>query len=85
MAIGTLTAGANGLAAFVGDITYKGPIDKVDGQVKLSAQKSRLGTIYADRTRLVGDYHLGSSTGTFSLDGDFAADSAASTRRCSGG
>ena len=77
MAIGTLTAGANGLAAFVGDITYKGPIDKVDGQVKLSAQKSRLGTIYADRTRLVGDYHLGSSTGTFSLDGDFAADSAA--------
>ena len=77
MAIGTLTAGANGLAAFVGDITYKGPLTRVDGRVKLSAQQSRLGTIYADRTRLVGDYHLGSRTGTFSLNGNFAANSAA--------
>ena len=77
MAIGTLTAGANGLAAFVGDITYKGPLTRVDGRVELSAQQSRLGTIYADRTRLVGDYHLGSRTGTFSLNGNFAANSAA--------
>src|SRR5215218_4562017 len=65
MAISTLTAGENGLAAFAGDITYKGPLDKVDGRVKLSAQKSRLGTIYADRTRLAGDYHLGIGSGTF--------------------
>ena len=43
MAISTLVAGANGLANFVGDITYKGPLDDVDGGVKLSAQKSRHG------------------------------------------
>jgi hypothetical protein len=77
MAISQLTAGANGLAAFIGDITYKGPIADVGGQVKLSAQKSRMATIYADRTRLNGDYHLGIRAGTFSLLGSFAADSAA--------
>ena len=36
-----------------------------------------MATIYADRTRLDGDYHLGIATGTFALVGDFAADSAA--------
>src|SRR6476646_6096285 len=59
MAINTLVAGANGLANFAGDITYKGSLGNVDGRVKLSAQKSRMGTIYADRTRLDGAYHLG--------------------------
>src|SRR6476659_7809495 len=58
MAIATLVAGANGLANFAGDISYKGSFGAVDGKVKLSAQKSRIATIYADRTRLTGDYHL---------------------------
>ena len=31
MAIATMTAGANGLAAFTGDITYKGSLAGVDG------------------------------------------------------
>ena len=77
MAITTLVAGANGLANFLGDITYKGSLEQVNGHVKLSAQKSRMATIYADRTRLDGDYHLGLRGGTFGLDGNFAADSAA--------
>jgi translocation and assembly module TamB len=77
MAIATLVAGANGLANFIGDISYKGPLDDVGGQVKLSAQKSRMATIYADRTRLDAAYHLSSSRGTFSLAGSFSADSAA--------
>jgi len=77
MAIATLVAGANGLAAFNGDLTYKGSLERVNGRVKLSAQKSRMGTIYADRTRLNGGYHLGISSGTFALIGNFAADSAA--------
>jgi len=77
MAINTLVAGANGLAAFAGELTYKGSLEHVDGRVKLSAQKSRLATILADRTRLAGAYHLGISSGTFALIGDFAADSAA--------
>ena len=54
MAIATLVAGENGLANFLGDITYRGSLQAVDGEVKLSAQKSRLGTITADRTRLRG-------------------------------
>jgi hypothetical protein len=76
MAMQSLVAGANGLAAFAGELTYKGPITNVHGQVKLSAQQSRLGTIYADRTRLLGGYGLDSRAGTFALVGKFAADSA---------
>jgi translocation and assembly module TamB len=75
MAIDTLTAGENGLAAFNGELTYKGSLGAVNGRVKLASQKSRLGTIYADRTRLNGGYHLGIRNGTFALIGDFAADS----------
>ncbi|HUP67973.1 MAG TPA: YdbH domain-containing protein [Sphingomicrobium sp.] len=77
MAISTMTAGPNGLAAFIGELTYKGPLTDVRGRVKLSAQRSRMGTIYADRTRLQGGYALGISAGTFAMVGDFAADSAA--------
>ena len=76
MAINSLVAGANGLANFMGDITYQGSLEAVDGRVKLSAQRSRMATIYADRTRLDGQYHLGLASGTFSLMGGFAADSA---------
>jgi hypothetical protein len=76
MAIATLVAGANGLANFTGDISYKGSLDDVDGDVKLAAQNSRLATIHADRTRLNGHYRLSMTKGTFGLDGDYAADSA---------
>ena len=77
MAITTLVAGANGLANFVGDISYKGSFGDVRGRVSLSAQKSRMATIYADRTRLNGAYNLGIRAGTFALVGDYAADSGA--------
>jgi len=77
MAIQTLNAGANGLAAFVGELTYKGPLTDVRGNVKLAAQKSRMGTIFADRTRLNATYSLGIRNGKFGLSGDFAADSSA--------
>ena len=73
MAIATLDSGANALAAFVGDITYKGSLTHVDGNVKLAAQKSRMATATADRTRLEGRYHLGIENGTFGLVGNFAA------------
>ncbi|HEX3676753.1 MAG TPA: YdbH domain-containing protein [Sphingomicrobium sp.] len=74
MAISTLTAGANGLAAFVGDITYKGSLVNVNGRVNLSAQKSRMATATAERTRLNGAYRLGMRAGSFVLVGDFVAD-----------
>jgi hypothetical protein len=75
MAIPTLVAGANGLANFVGEITYGGKFNRVSGRVKLSAQKSRVGTIYAERTNLDGAYHLNGKLGTFDLVGDYAATS----------
>jgi translocation and assembly module TamB len=74
MAISTLTAGANGLAAFNGDITYKGSLANVTGQVELSAQRSKMATVTAERTRLDGAYQLGMRNGTFALVADFAAD-----------
>jgi hypothetical protein len=77
MAISTLMAGANGLANFVGDISYKGSFGAVAGKVKLSAQKSRVGTIYAERTRLAGNYALGIRSGEFRLAGDYGADNGA--------
>jgi hypothetical protein len=75
MAIETLTAGENGLAAFAGDLTYKGSLSSVNGRVKVSAQQSRMGTIFANRTALSGGYHLGIQAGTFALIGDFLANS----------
>src|SRR5947209_8724511 len=77
MAMSSLVAGANGLANFVGDISYKGALNDVAGRVKLSAQKSRMGTIFAERTQLDGRYHLNGEQGTFDMGGRFAADSAA--------
>ncbi len=74
MAISTLTAGANGLDAFIGDITYKGSLVNVNGRVSLSAQRSRMATATAERTRLNGAYRLGMRSGNFTLVGDFAAD-----------
>ncbi|MFL6753046.1 MAG: YdbH domain-containing protein [Sphingomicrobium sp.] len=80
MAIQNLVAGANGLAAFGGELTYKGTLGRVEGRVRLAAQRSRLATILADRTRLEGGYHLGIREGTFALLGNFAANSAALDR-----
>ena len=74
MAIPQLIAGANGLANFLGELTYKGSLTEADGTVKLSAQRSRLGVISAGRTRLAGQYHLGYRAGTFRMGGAYAAD-----------
>src|SRR5438067_2060850 len=76
LAMTSVVAGANGLANFVGDISYRGTLNNVAGGVKLSAQKSRMGTIFADRPRLNGRYHLNGKVGTFEMAGDYAADSA---------
>ena len=77
MAMAKLTAGANGLANFVGQLTYKGSFTDVRGAVKLSAQNSRMATIFANRTALEGRYALNSRAGTFVLDGKVLANNAA--------
>ncbi|HWU92283.1 MAG TPA: YdbH domain-containing protein, partial [Sphingomicrobium sp.] len=76
MAIDKLTAGANGLSAFVGDLTFKGSLSDVRGTVKLAAQNSRMATVFANRTALEGSYELGGKAGTFQLAGKVLADSA---------
>ncbi|MEO6360729.1 MAG: YdbH domain-containing protein [Sphingomicrobium sp.] len=75
MAISSLVAGENGLANFVGDLSFRGDQDSVLGNVKLSAQRSRLAEIYAERTRLSGRYRLGFAAGTFVMVGDYGANS----------
>lgn len=77
MAIDKLNAGDNGLAAFAGQISFKGSPAEVSGAVTLAAQNSRMGTITADRTRLRGRYDLGLRAGTFSMAGNFAVDHSA--------
>ena len=76
MAIPSLVAGENGLAAFVGDLTFRGNPEATYGSVRLAAQRSRMATIYADRTRLAGRYRLGMTGGTFIMVGDYAANGA---------
>lgn len=75
MAIVSLVAGENGLANFAGDLTFKGDPDSVFGSVKLSARQSRMGAIFAERTRMSGRYRLGFAAGTFIMIGDYGANS----------
>ena len=77
MAIQSLTAGDNGLAALNGNLTFIGNPEAARGDVNLAAQRARLGTIYADRTRLKGKYLLGAATGVVALVADYEANSAA--------
>jgi hypothetical protein len=73
MAIRALTAGDNGLAAFVGDLSFRGTPQDIQGRVRLSAQRSRLAAIYAERTNLAGRYRIGFRRGTMVMIGDYAA------------
>ena len=76
MAIRTLVAGANGLANFVGNLTFRGDPSATFGNVELSAQRSRVASIFAERTRLDARYRLGITGGTLVLVGDYAANGA---------
>ncbi len=76
MAIRTLVAGENGLANFTGRLTFRGDPNATYGSIDLAAQRSRLATIFAERTRLVGDYRLGIAGGTLVMAGDYAANNA---------
>ncbi|MBA3525483.1 MAG: YdbH domain-containing protein [Sphingomonas sp.] len=68
-----LTAGDNGLAAMNGTMTFKGTPEQARGEINLTAQKSRMGTIAAERTRVTGKYRLGASSGTLVMAGHYNA------------
>ena len=69
-------AGANGLAAMTGNVSFKGTPEVALGQLDVSAQQSRLGPIYADRTRVNGRYRIGAAAGTLTLVADYSAENA---------
>ena len=69
-------AGANGLAAMSGNVSFIGTPKSAYGKLDVGAQRSRLGPIYADRTRINGKYLIGASAGTLALVADYSADNA---------
>jgi len=71
-----LTAGDNGLAAMNGRITLVGDLVDATGQIDLSAQKSRLGTITAERTQVKGKYRLKTTAGSLVMVGEYLANGA---------
>jgi translocation and assembly module TamB len=72
-----LTAGDNGLAALNGRMTLVGDPKDARGEIDLAAQKSRLGTITADRTHVQGKYRLKTAAGSLVLVGHYDANGAA--------
>jgi hypothetical protein len=71
-----LTAGDNGLAAMNGRITLVGDLVDARGAIDLSAQKSRLGTITAERTQVKGKYRLKTTAGSLVMVGEYLANGA---------
>jgi hypothetical protein len=71
-----LTAGDNGLAALNGRISLIGDPTDARGAVNLAAQKSRLGSISAERTRVRGKYRLSTTRGSLIMVGQYAANRA---------
>jgi hypothetical protein len=67
-------AGANGLAAMTANVRFTGTPKAAYGDIEASAQKSRLGPIYADRTRIDGKFLIGASAGTLVLVARYSAD-----------
>jgi len=68
-----MSAGDNGLAALTGRMTLIGDPTDARGEVDLTAQQSRLGTIAADRTRVNGKYRLSTTKGTLVMVGQYRA------------
>jgi hypothetical protein len=71
-----LIAGANGLANLVGNIDFTGTPKAALGSIDAAAQQSRLGPIFAQRTRIKGKYLIGASAGTMAMVGEYSAQDA---------
>jgi translocation and assembly module TamB len=71
-----LIAGENGLAALNGKMTLIGTPADARGEVNLSARRSRLGTIYAERTLVQGEYRMSAEAGTLIMIGEYVANDA---------
>lgn len=76
MAAERIVAGENGLANLTGNVTFDGSPSEARGQLELAGRQSRLGPIFAERTRINGRYRLGAASGTMALVGQYAAEDA---------
>ena len=76
LSVASFSAGDNGLANLNAMIGFKGSAGDAAGTLKLSAQRGRLGPIFADATRLDGKYRLWAGRGELVLLADYGADSA---------
>ena len=76
LTLASLSAGDNKLANLIANIGFKGSASDAMGTVKLSAQRGRLGSIFADATRLDGRYRLWAERGELALLADYEAASA---------
>jgi hypothetical protein len=71
-----VVAGANGLAGMTGNIGFTGSPQNVYGHIDAGAQRSKLGPIYAERTRIEGRYLIGAKAGTLALTAKYGAQDA---------
>ncbi|MCY7279715.1 MAG: YdbH domain-containing protein [Sphingomonas bacterium] len=76
LSVTSFAAGDNGLANLNALIGFTGSPSDAGGTIKLSAQRGRLGSIFADATRLDGKYRLWAGRGELALSADYGADSA---------
>jgi hypothetical protein len=73
VAVGSLVAGVNGMAAVGGQLTFAGTPTAARGALDLQARQARLDAILAERTRLRGRYLLNAARGEVTLVADYAA------------
>jgi translocation and assembly module TamB len=59
-----------------GNVTFTGTPKAAYGRIDAAAQRSRLGPVFAERTRVEGRYLLGAYAGTLSLVADYDAQNA---------
>jgi translocation and assembly module TamB len=76
LAVASFTAGDNGLANLIANVSFKGEPTDARGHFDLAAQRARLAAIYADRTRLDGAYRLEAGKGRLAVVADYGANSA---------
>ena len=76
LSVASFAAGDNGLANLSASIGFKGSASDAGGTIKLSAHRGRLGSIFADATRLDGKYRLWAGRGVLALSAAYGANSA---------
>ena len=76
LAVTSFSAGDNGLANLVANVSFDGRPTDVRGRFDLAAQRARLADIFADRTQLDGSYRLQSERGRLHVVAGYEARSA---------